>query len=86
MPDWKQYATDKWKEGLHDAEAADADTTRQYMMEADAGPEDDMDPFADYESFRPNRKKDDKESALSPQEEEFYNALYEEYTSMKNEA
>lgn len=86
MPDWKQYATDKWREGLHDAEAISAETTRQFMMEDDSGPED-QDPFAGYESFRPSKgKKDDEELVLSPQEEEFYQALYEEYQSLKNEA
>lgn len=87
MPDWKQYATDKWKEGLHVAEAAEfienAKNAQETMMVDDSAP---SDPFEDLNMYRSTPKKNDEdpeEREFTPQEEEFLEQLWEQYQDMK---
>jgi len=85
MPDWKQYATDKWKEGLHAAEAIEVikeaknvyKSAEEIMMEDDAGPLDDIGLYIAMQEH--GNREESGERTLSPQEEEFLAELYEQY-------
>lgn len=88
MPDWKQYATDKWREGLHAAEVDEmSKSIQEIMMEADSAP---SDPFEDLDLFRSKKPEpliDDEfvppSNDLSPQEIEYLNQLYDQYHDIK---
>ena len=88
MPDWKQYATDKWKEGLHASEAIacidNAKNSQELILESDAAP---SDPFEDLNMYRAAKKEESGddlgEREFSPQEEEFLEELWSQYYEAK---